>query len=88
MLGICTTAAVGHLLRLSAEKLGEAIAIVAVANVPMRNTRAGELGLWKGAATAFATRNATFATLLAAEGMTGADRPFEGKVLEWSGHQA
>lgn len=79
VLGICTTAAVGHLLRLSAEKLGEAIAIVAVANVPMRNTRAGELGLWKGAATAFATRNATFAALLAAEGMTGADRPFEGK---------
>jgi 2-methylcitrate dehydratase len=64
---------------LSPEKLGEAVAIVAVANVPMRNTRAGELGLWKGAATAFATRNATFAALLAAEGMTGADRPFEGK---------
>jgi 2-methylcitrate dehydratase len=79
VLGICTTAAVGHLLRLSPEKLGEAVAIVAVANVPMRNTRAGELGLWKGAATAFATRNATFAALLAAEGMTGADRPFEGK---------
>jgi 2-methylcitrate dehydratase len=79
VLGICTAAAVGHLLRLPPDRLGEAIAIVAVANVPLRNTRAGELGLWKGAATAFATRNGTFAALLAAEGMSGADRPFEGK---------
>src|SRR5262249_9482741 len=78
VIGVCTAAAVGHLLRLPPDKLAEAIAIVAVANVPMRNTRAGELGLWKGVATAFATRNGTFATLLAAEGMTGADRPFEG----------
>lgn len=78
-IGVATAAGVGHLLRLPAEKLGEAVAIVAVANVPMRNTRAGELGLWKGAATAFATRNGTFAALLGAEGMTGADRPFQGK---------
>ncbi len=82
-IGICTAAGVGHLLRLSPEVLAEAIAITAVANVPMRNTRAGELSLWKGAATAFATRNGLFATLLAAEGMTGPDRPFEGKHGLW-----
>ncbi len=79
VVGVCTAAGVGHLLRLSPEQIGEAVAIVAVANVPMRNTRAGELGLWKGVATAYAARNGTFAALLAAEGMTGADRPFEGK---------
>lgn len=83
VIGICTAAGVGHLLRLSPEVLGEAIAITAVANVPMRNTRAGELSLWKGAATAFATRNGLFSTLLAAEGMTGPDRPFEGKHGLW-----
>ncbi len=83
VIGICTAAGVGHLLRLSTEVLGEAIAITAVANVPMRNTRAGELSLWKGAATAFATRNGLFSTLLAAEGMTGPDRPFEGKHGLW-----
>lgn len=82
-IGVCTAAGLGHLLRLRPEVLGEAIAIVSVANVPMRNTRAGELSLWKGAATAFATRNATFSTLLAAQGMTGADRPFEGKHGLW-----
>ncbi len=82
-IGISTAAGVGHLLRLRPEVLGEAVAITAVANVPMRNTRAGELSLWKGAATAFATRNGLFAALLAAEGMTGPDRPFEGKHGLW-----
>lgn len=82
-IGICTAAGVGHLLRLSPEQIGEAVAITTVANIPMRNTRAGELSLWKGAATSFATRNGLFAALLAAEGMTGPDRPFEGKHGLW-----
>ncbi len=76
---LCTAAGVGHLLRLPPRALAEAIAIAAVGSLPLRNTRAGELGLWKGVATAFATRDGTYAALLAAEGMTGADRPFEGK---------
>jgi len=82
-IGIGTAAGVGHLLNLSREQLAQAIAIITVANVPMRNTRAGELSLWKGAATAFAARNGVFAALLAAQGMTGADKPFEGKHGLW-----
>lgn len=82
-IGICTVAGLGHLLRLSPQQIAEAVAIIAVANVPMRNTRAGELSLWKGAATSFATRNGVFAALLAKEGMTGPDRPFEGKHGLW-----
>ncbi|HEY7316078.1 MAG TPA: MmgE/PrpD family protein [Candidatus Binatia bacterium] len=82
-IGICTVAGIGHLLRLSPQQIAEAVAIVAVANIPMRNTRAGELSLWKGAATSFATRNGVFAALLAREGMTGPDRPFEGKHGLW-----
>jgi 2-methylcitrate dehydratase len=78
IIGVSTAAAVGNLLHLSTEQTGEAIAITAVANVPMRNTRAGELSLWKGAATAYAVRNGVFAALLAAEGMTGPERPFDG----------
>jgi 2-methylcitrate dehydratase len=81
--GIATAAGAGHLLHLSRAQLAEAIAITAVANVSMRNTRAGELSLWKGAATAFAARNGIFAALLAGEGMTGADKPFEGKHGLW-----
>jgi 2-methylcitrate dehydratase len=82
-IGICTVAGIGHLLRLSPQQIAEAVAIIAVANIPMRNTRAGELSLWKGAATSFATRNGVFAALLAGEGMTGPDRPFEGKHGLW-----
>ena len=82
-IGICTAAGIGRLLRLSPQQLAEAVAIITVANIPMRNTRAGELSLWKGAATSFATRNGVFAALLAGEGMTGPDRPFEGKHGLW-----
>ncbi|MBI2366673.1 MAG: MmgE/PrpD family protein, partial [Deltaproteobacteria bacterium] len=82
-IGICTAAGIGHLLGLTPKQIGEAVAITAVANVPMRNTRAGELSLWKGAATSFATRNGVFAALLAGQGMTGPDRPFEGKHGLW-----
>jgi 2-methylcitrate dehydratase len=45
----------------------------------MRATRAGELSLWKGAATALAAREATFAVLLAREGMTGPSEPVTGR---------
>ena len=82
-IGIGTAAGVGHLLQLSPKQIGEGVAITTVANIPMRNTRAGELSLWKGAATSFASRNGLFAALLAAEGMTGPDRPFEGKHGLW-----
>jgi len=76
---VSTAAGLGNLLRLPAEVIGQAVAIAAVSSVPMRNTRAGALSLWKGAATAFAGRGGVLATLLAAEGMTGPDRPFEGR---------
>jgi 2-methylcitrate dehydratase len=78
IVGLSTAAAAGNLLGMSAEQIGEAIAITAIANLPMRNTRAGELSLWKGAATAYAVRNGVFGALLAAEGMTGPERPFDG----------
>jgi 2-methylcitrate dehydratase len=83
VIGIATACGIGNLLGLSEQKLAHAIAITAVANVPMRNTRAGKLSLWKGAATAFAVRNAVYATLLAAGGMTGPDAPFEGRHGLW-----
>ena len=83
VIGIATTCGLGSLLGLPMERLAHAIAITSVANVPMRNTRAGKLSLWKGAATAFAIRNSVFATLLAADGMTGPDAPFEGRHGLW-----
>jgi 2-methylcitrate dehydratase len=76
---IAAAAGVGHLLRMSAAAIAHAVAIATVANVPLRVTRAGELSLWKGAATAFACRNGVFGALLAGEGMTGPEAAFTGR---------
>ena len=79
--GVSVGAAAGlsNLMGLSREATRHAIAITAVANVPMRATRSGQLSMWKGAATAYAVRNAVFGVQLAAAGMTGPEAPFTGR---------
>ena len=79
--GISVGAAAGlaNLMGLSREVTQHAIAITAVANMPMRASRAGQLSMWKGAATAYAVRNAVFGVQLAAAGMTGPEAPFTGR---------
>jgi 2-methylcitrate dehydratase len=67
------------LLGLDRERTRHALSISAVSNVPLRATRAGQLSLWKGAATSYAAANALFGTLLAAEGMTGPEAPVTGR---------
>ncbi len=86
-IGIAAAAGAGHVLRLSPTQIAHAVALTAVGNLPPRVTRAGELSLWKGAATAFAARNAMFLTLLAAEGMTAPEAAFTGRhgVFEQTG---
>jgi 2-methylcitrate dehydratase len=81
--GLATAASVGNLLGLPRDQIAHGISITATANVPLRATRAGQLSLWKGAATAYAVRNGVFGMLLAGEGMTGPDRPFEGRHGLW-----
>jgi 2-methylcitrate dehydratase len=78
-----SAAAAGVLLGLSAEQIADAIAIAATANVPTRQTRAGELAMWKGCATALAAKSGLFAALLAREGMTGPTAAFEGRHGLW-----
>jgi 2-methylcitrate dehydratase len=70
----------GKLLGLSAERLRHALALAAIPNVALRQTRSGELSMWKGCAFANAARNGVFAALLAAEGMTGPAPIFEGEL--------
>jgi 2-methylcitrate dehydratase len=79
--GISVGAAAGlcNLMGLDRGVAKHAIAITAVANTPMRATRAGQLSMWKGAATAYAVRNAVFGVQLAAAGMTGPEAPFTGR---------
>ncbi len=76
-------AGAGLLLNLSTEQMGDALAIAITSSVPTRQTRAGELAMWKGCATAAAARSGVFAALLAQEGMTGPTAAFEGFNGVW-----
>ena len=77
------TSAAGSLMGLSEEKLGHAISLALAPNLPLGVTRTGELSMWKGCATASATRAGVFAAQLAAGGMTGPGEPFEGRRGLW-----
>ncbi len=79
-IGVATAAAAGRLLGLSPQAIEHAISLSCVPHAAMRQTRAGELSMWKGAAAANAARNAVFAALLAEAGMTGPYQPFEGEM--------
>ena len=78
-----SAAGTAHLLGLDAERTAHAVAIAACANVPLRASRAGQLSLWKACATPFAARNGAMAAVFAAEGMSGPEKPFEGRFGLW-----
>ncbi len=77
---IATAAAAGRLLGLSAEGVAQAIALAVVPHAAMRQTRVGELSMWKAAAAANAGRHGVFGALLAAQGMSGPFQPFVGEM--------
>jgi 2-methylcitrate dehydratase len=78
-----TAAGAGLLLGLNVDQLGDALAIAITASVPTRQTRSGELAMWKGCATAAAVRSGVFAALLAHAGITGPTAAFEGRHGVW-----
>jgi 2-methylcitrate dehydratase len=69
----------GKLLNLREEKLKHCLSLAAVCNSALGQTRLGELSMWKGLASANACRNGVFASMLAADGVTGPGFCFEGK---------
>lgn len=73
------TIGAGKLLGLDMSRMGNAIALASAPNVPTRQTRSGELSMWKGCACAAAARAGVFAALLAKEGMSGPTEAFEGR---------
>jgi 2-methylcitrate dehydratase len=68
------------LLHLSDDQMVNALGLAGVTSAALRQTRVGELSMWKGCAFANAARNGVFAALLACEGMTGPSPIFEGKL--------
>ena len=79
-LGIGAACGAGALLGLAPERIEDAISIATVPHAAMRQTRAGELSMWKGAAAANAARHAVFGAAMAEAGMTGPFEPFEGEM--------
>lgn len=76
-------AGAAKMMGLSEEQIAHALSIGVTAHVPTRQTRSGELSMWKGCATAAAARGGVFAAQLAAEGMTGPTAAFEGRHGIW-----
>jgi 2-methylcitrate dehydratase len=66
-------------LGLSAEQTLQALNLGIAPNLALNQTRVGTLSMWKGCAYANASRNAVFATMLAARGLTGPSPIFEGE---------
>jgi len=70
----------GKLMALGERKMTESVNIALNAHIAMRQVRAGELSMWKGASFSNAARNAVFAARLAQAGMTGPSPIFEGEM--------
>jgi 2-methylcitrate dehydratase len=77
---ISSAVAACKLMELNVTQTVHAIGLAGVCNVALRQTRSGELSMWKGCAFANAARNGVFAALLAAEGLTGPAPIFEGDL--------
>lgn len=67
------------LLKLSNEQTVQAINLAGIANMALRQTRVGDLSMWKACAFSNAARNGVFAARLAQLGMTGPSPIFEGE---------
>ncbi len=77
---ISSATAAAKLMKLDVTKLTHTVGLAGVCNVALRQTRSGELSMWKGCAFANAARNGVFAATLAADGMTGPAPIFEGDL--------
>lgn len=73
------TLAASMLLGLTKEETVHALGIAGTTSPALRQTRTGELSMWKGAAFAHASKEAVFSAMLARNGMTGPSPIFEGE---------
>lgn len=79
-ISISSAAGLGLLLGFDEKKYENLLNLAINNNVSLRQTRAGELSMWKGCTAADASRNSVFAALLAMEGFTGPSPIFTGEM--------
>lgn len=70
---------VARLLGLDRAATAHAISLTVVPHAAMRQTRTGQIGMWKAAAAADSGRHAIYAAALASAGMEGPVEPFAGR---------
>lgn len=75
---VAGAAGAAKVLQLDRGGIAQAVSLAVIPNVPLDATRYGNLSMWKGCAGGNGARNGAFAAVLAAAGMTGPERPFEG----------
>ena len=75
---IACAAGAGKAMGLDKKQMANALALAAIPNAGMFQTRVGQLSMWKGCAAPNAARNGVFAAMLARRGLTGPDEAFEG----------
>ena len=79
-ISISSAAGLASLMGLEKEGFENAISLSLNNSISMRQTRAGEISMWKGCTAADAARNGVFASLIASKGMTGPSPIFEGEM--------
>ncbi len=77
---VSSALAASRLMRTDEKAAAQSVNIALNGHIAMRQVRAGELSMWKGASFANAARNGVFAALLAREGVTGPAPIFEGEM--------
>ncbi|MHC4610176.1 MAG: MmgE/PrpD family protein, partial [Planctomycetota bacterium] len=75
---LSTAVAAGKLWGLDEDGLEHALGLAGVCNIATRQTRTGQISMWKACAFSNAARNGVFAADLARRGMTGPYEIFEG----------
>lgn len=74
-----STLGAAKVMKLSDAQTREAVNLAGVANIALRQTRVGDLSMWKACAFSNTARNGVFAATLARRGMTGPSPIFEGE---------
>ncbi|MDX9972170.1 MAG: MmgE/PrpD family protein [FCB group bacterium] len=75
---LSTAALAGKLWDLNEEQIEHALGLAGVCNIATRQTRTGQISMWKACAFSNAARNGIFAADLARRGMTGPHEIYEG----------
>ncbi len=79
-ISVSSAAGMANLMGMDNQKFVHALNLAINNNISLRQTRAGELSMWKGCTAANASRNSVFATILADGGLTGPAPIFEGEM--------